>query len=45
MFEPLEYYAIYADKYIPWLAEQTSEYTSKDFTSLEIKLNPDGEME
>lgn len=39
MFEPLEYYAIYADKYIPWLATSV-EYTSKDFTSLEIKLNP-----
>jgi peptide/nickel transport system substrate-binding protein len=39
MFEPLEYYAIYADKYIPWLATSV-EYTTKDFTSLEIKLNP-----
>ena len=39
MFEPLMYYAIYADKYVPWLAT-SMEYTSKDFTSLEIKLNP-----
>ncbi|HVW91462.1 MAG TPA: ABC transporter substrate-binding protein [Devosia sp.] len=39
MFEPLQYYAIFANKYIPWLAE-SCEYTSKDFTSLEIKLNP-----
>ena len=39
MFEPLMYYAIYADKFIPWLAT-SMEYTSKDFTSLEIKLNP-----
>jgi peptide/nickel transport system substrate-binding protein len=42
MFEPLQYYAIFADKYIPWLAE-SCEYTSKDFTSLEIKLNPKAE--
>jgi len=39
MWEPLMYYGIYADKYIPWLA-QSMEYTSKDFTGLEIKLNP-----
>jgi len=39
MFEPLMYYGIYADKYIPWLAT-SMEYTSKDYTSLEIKLNP-----
>lgn len=39
MFEPLQYYGIFASKYIPWLAE-SCEYTSKDFTSLEIKLNP-----
>ena len=39
MFEGLEYYAIYADKFIPWLA-QSMEYTTKDFTNLEIKLNP-----
>ncbi len=39
MFEPLMYYGIFNDKYIPWLAK-SMEYTSKDFTSLEIKLNP-----
>ena len=39
LWEPLMYYGIYADKYIPWLAE-SMEYTSKDFTTLEIKLNP-----
>ena len=39
MWEPLQYFAIFADKYIPWLATSV-EYTSKDFTSLEIKLNP-----
>ena len=40
MFEPLMYYGIYADKFIPWLAS-SMEYTAKDFTSLEIKLNKD----
>src|SRR5271170_7463530 len=39
MWEPLMYYGIFADKYIPWLAT-SMEYTSKDFTELEIKLNP-----
>jgi peptide/nickel transport system substrate-binding protein len=39
MFEPLMYYGIYADKFIPWLAT-SMEYTAPDFTSLEIKLNP-----
>ncbi|HVY52489.1 MAG TPA: ABC transporter substrate-binding protein [Devosia sp.] len=39
MFEPLMYYAIYADKYIPWLAT-SMEYTGSDFKQLEIKLNP-----
>jgi peptide/nickel transport system substrate-binding protein len=39
MFEPLMYYGIYADKYIPWLA-QSMDYTDKTFTQLEIKLNP-----
>jgi peptide/nickel transport system substrate-binding protein len=34
MWEPLEYFAIFADKYVPWLADSV-EYTSKDFTSLE----------
>ena len=40
MWEPLEYFAIFADKYIPWLADSV-EYTSQDFKSLEIKLNKD----
>src|SRR4051794_27015457 len=40
MWEPLMYFGIFADKYIPWLAD-SMEYTSKDFTSLEIKLNKD----
>ena len=39
MWEPLMYYGIYSDEYIPWLAE-SMEYTSDDFTTLEIKLNP-----
>jgi peptide/nickel transport system substrate-binding protein len=39
MWEPLMYFGIFSDKYIPWLAK-SMEYTSKDFTSLEIKLNP-----
>jgi peptide/nickel transport system substrate-binding protein len=39
LFEPLMYYGIYADKFIPWLAT-SMEYTAKDFTGLEIKLNP-----
>ena len=39
MWEPLMYFGIFSDKFIPWLAT-SMEYTSKDFTSLEIKLNP-----
>jgi peptide/nickel transport system substrate-binding protein len=39
MWEPLMYYGIFADKYIPWLAT-SMEYTNKDFTELEIKVNP-----
>ena len=39
MWEPLMYFGIFADKYIPWLAT-SMEYTNKDFTTLEIKLNP-----
>ena len=35
---------IFADKYVPWLAD-SMEYTSKDFTSLEIKLNQRREVE
>jgi peptide/nickel transport system substrate-binding protein len=40
MWEPLMYFGIYKNAYIPWLAD-SMEYTSKDFTSLEIKLNKD----
>jgi ABC-type transport system substrate-binding protein len=39
MWEPLMYYGIFADKYIPWLAT-SMEYTDKTYKSLEIKLNP-----
>jgi peptide/nickel transport system substrate-binding protein len=39
MFEPLMYYGIFSGKFIPWLAK-SMDYTSKDFTTLEIKLNP-----
>ena len=40
LWEPLMYYAIFKGEYIPWLAD-SMEYTSPDFTSLEIKLNKD----
>ncbi|MDB5505364.1 MAG: transporter substrate-binding protein [Devosia sp.] len=40
MWEPLMYFGIYNNSYIPWLAD-SMEYTSDDFTSLEIKLNKD----
>ncbi|MCX5495705.1 ABC transporter substrate-binding protein [Kaistia dalseonensis] len=40
LFEPLMYFAIFKGEYIPWLAD-SMEYTSPDFTSLEIKLNKD----
>ena len=39
MWEGLMYYGIFSDEDIPWLAESI-EYTSDDFTSLRIKLNP-----
>lgn len=39
MWEPLMYFGIFADDYIPWLAE-SMDYTSDDFTSLQIKINP-----
>ena len=39
MWEPLMYFGIFSDKYIPWLAT-SMEYTSADFTSLQIKVNP-----
>jgi peptide/nickel transport system substrate-binding protein len=40
MWEPLMYFGIYKNEFIPWLAD-SMEYTSPDFTSLEIKLNKD----
>jgi len=39
MWEPLMYFGIFTDDYIPWLAS-SMEYTSADFTALEIKINP-----
>jgi peptide/nickel transport system substrate-binding protein len=39
MWEPLYYFGIFSDQEIPWLAD-SMEYTSDDFTSLQIKLNP-----
>lgn len=39
MWEPLMYFGIFTDSYIPWLAT-SMEYTSDDFTSLQIKINP-----
>ncbi|HUI72952.1 MAG TPA: ABC transporter substrate-binding protein, partial [Spirochaetia bacterium] len=39
MWEPLYYFAIFADKEIPWLA-QSMKYTKSDFTELTIKMNP-----
>jgi len=40
LWEPLAYYAIYADKPVMWLAD-SMEYTKPDFTELTIKLNKD----
>ena len=39
MWEPLMYFGIFKDDYIPWLAS-SMEYTGKDFMELVIKLNP-----
>ena len=39
MWEPLMYFGIFKDDYIPWLAT-SMEYTSPDFTTLQIKINP-----
>ena len=39
LWEPLSYYGIFKSEEIPWLAD-SMEYTSDDFTSLQIKLNP-----
>ena len=38
-WEPLMYFGIFSDEEIPWLANSI-EYTSDDFTSLQIELNP-----
>jgi peptide/nickel transport system substrate-binding protein len=38
MWEPLSYFAIFADKEIPWLAK-SMKYTKADFTELTIKMN------
>ena len=38
LWEPLMYFAIFADKAIPWLAD-SMDYTKEDFTELTIKLN------
>lgn len=40
MWEPLMFFAIFADKEVPWLAD-SMEYTKADFTELTIKLNKD----
>ena len=40
MWEPLMYFGIYKNEFIPWLAD-SMEYTRPDFTALEIKLNKD----
>jgi ABC-type transport system substrate-binding protein len=40
LWEPLAYYAIYADKPVMWLAD-SMEYTKPDFTELTIKMNKD----
>jgi peptide/nickel transport system substrate-binding protein len=40
MWEPLMYFAIFADKEVPWLAD-SMEYTKDDFTELTIKVNKD----
>ena len=39
MWEPLMYFGIFTDTYIPWLAV-SMEYTAEDFTALQIKMNP-----
>ena len=39
MWEPLMYFGIFKDDYVPWLAE-SMEYTAADFTMLQIKINP-----
>jgi peptide/nickel transport system substrate-binding protein len=39
MWEPLMYFGIFKDDYVPWLAE-SMEYTSDDYMMLQIKINP-----
>lgn len=40
MWEPLMYFGIYKNEFIPWLAD-SMDYTDDTFTALEIKLNKD----
>jgi len=42
MWEPLMYFGIYKNEFIPWLAD-SMEYTDDTFTALEIKLNKDAQ--
>jgi peptide/nickel transport system substrate-binding protein len=39
MWEPLMYFGIYKNEFIPWLAD-SMDYTDNTFTALVIKLNP-----
>lgn len=39
LWEPLMYFAIYKNEFIPWLAD-SMDYTDDTFTTLNIKLNP-----
>ena len=39
LWEPLMYFSIFKDEFVPWLAE-SMEYTTEDFTVLQIKINP-----
>ncbi|MDB5589001.1 MAG: transporter substrate-binding protein [Devosia sp.] len=40
LWEPLMYFGIYKNEFIPWLAD-SMDYTDDTFTALEIKLNKD----
>lgn len=40
MWEPLMYFGIYKNEFIPWLAD-SMDYTDDTFTTLVIKLNPE----
>ena len=44
MWEPLMYYGIFADKYIPWLAT-SMEYTGQRFQDVGDQAEPRGEVE